>query len=153
MRGTPFFCVDFFEEGVGCLLFAWGLLEDDDICTRTSIGTDVEEMLEVIIVVSPIEDGDAVDLVGDVEESLSIAICLYGLADVLHFLPIDGSFWFAILIGSACLYFDEVQCVVFHGDEVEFTSSMKSPVAIQYHVSIIREIERSQFFSVVSYGL
>ena len=115
---------------MNCLLFAWGLLEDDDICTRTAIGTDVEKMLEVIIVVSPIEDCDAVDLVGDVEESPSIAICLYGLADVLHFLPIDGSFWFAILIGSACFYFDEVQGVVFHGDKVEFTSSMKSPVAI-----------------------
>ena len=134
MRGTPFF-VDVLgdllcRKIMPYLLFAWGLLKEDDIGTGTTIGTNVKEMLEGIIVVSSIEDGDAVDLEGDVEESLSIAICLYCLADMLHFLPIDGGFWFAILVGGTGFYFDEVQGVVFHGDKVEFTSSMKSPVAI-----------------------
>ena len=135
------------------MLFAWGLLEDDDICTRTAIGTDVEKMLEVIIVVSPIEDGDAVDLVGNVEESPSIAICLYCLADMLHFLPIDGGFWFAILVGGTGFYFDEVQGVVFHGNEIKFTSSMKVPVVVENLIAIVSEIECCQFLTCFANSL
>ena len=87
---------------VGCLL------EDDDIGTRTTVGTDVKKMLKVIIVVGSIEDGDTVDLGGNVEEASAIAIMSDGCEDMLHFLPIDGCFWLAIFVGSACLHFDKV---------------------------------------------
>ena len=58
------------------------MLESDDICTSTTVWMNVEKVLEVIIVICSIDDGNAVDLGVSSKESSSIAILLNGMTDV-----------------------------------------------------------------------
>ena len=60
----------------------WSLLECDDICTSTTIWMNVEKVLEIIIVICSIDDGNAVDLGISSKESSAIAILLNGMTDV-----------------------------------------------------------------------
>ena len=116
------------------------MLIGDDIGAGVAVGMDVEIMFEFIVVIGPINDGDTVNLVGDVDESSTISILLYGFTDMFHLYPVDSSLWFAILVRTACFYFDEMQGVVFHSNKVEFASPMQIPVVVQDQITIVGEI-------------
>lgn len=102
--------------------------------------TQVEEVVQCVVVFVMVDDGYAVNLIFYVVEFAFATIGVYGFADVDQFLLVDCHFGFSEFVCSSCLHFDEVDAEVFHGYDVEFASFMKVPVGVEYSVSVFCQV-------------
>ncbi len=118
----------------------------DDLVAWTIMQVDAKEVVEVIVVVGAVDDGDAVYLVVVVEEAAFVAIFLDGIQDMLHLFVGDGALRRTETVRTACLDFDEVKFAILVGDDVQFASVVEVPVVVEYLVSVACEVQRSNLF-------
>ena len=78
------------------------------ISSRVKIGTNVCEVLHVVIVFASIDDGNAVYLVFCVQEAVFVSVFMDCREDVTHLLAVDSKLRFAILVGGSRFYLYEV---------------------------------------------
>ena len=115
--------------------------------------TQVEEVVQCVVVFVMVDDGYAVNLEFDVVEFVFMAIGIYCFADIDEFLMVDCHFGFSEFICSSCLHFDEMDAVVFHGYDVEFASFMQGPVDVEYPVSVLCQVVCCKQFTGFSHFL
>lgn len=111
--------------GVGDDLVAWAIMQ-----------VDAEKVVEVVIVVGAVDDGDAVYLVGVVEEMAFVAIFPNGVQEVLHLFVVDGTLRGTETVRTAGFDLDEVEFAVLVGNDVQFASVVEVPVVVEYLVSV-----------------
>ena len=133
------------------LLGLWLLDEGVYIAAAGTADREAKKVFEAVVVVGVIDNGDAIYLVVDVVEKTFVAVGTNGFCYVIHLLVVDGFLWRSILIRCACFYFDEMKFVVFHGNDVEFATSVQIPVLVEDLIAVAREEEGCKFFPCLSH--
>lgn len=107
----------------------------DDPVAGAIMQVDAQEVVEVVVVVGAVDDGDAVNLVVVVEEAALVAVLPNGVQEVLHLFVVDGTLRRTETVRTAGFDLDEVQFAVLAGHNVQFASVVEIPVVVEYLVS------------------
>lgn len=113
----------------------WALCVGDDLVAWAIMQVYAKKVVEVIVVVGAVDDGDAVYLVVVVEEAALVAVLPDGVQEVPHLLVADGTLRGVETVRTAGLDLDEVEFAVLVGHDVQFASVVEVPVVVEYLVS------------------